>query len=72
MLAPEDWVEVGAVESWMFVVDTWIGLTMVSGCGTIVVLGATDPPGTWKIGLINTGVVVINCGRGTGACCRMS
>lgn len=59
-LAPEDWVELGAGESWMFVVDTWIGPTMVTDCDTIVVLGATDAPGTWKIGLINTGVVVIN------------
>lgn len=60
MLAPVDWVTLGAGESWMFVVDTWIGPIMVTDCETIVVFGVTDAPGTWKIGLINTGVVVIN------------
>lgn len=44
----------------MFVVDTWMEPIMVTGCDTTVVLGATDTPGTWKIGLINTGVVVMN------------
>lgn len=44
----------------MFVVDTWIGPIMVTDCDTTVVLGATDAFGTWKIGLINTGVVVMN------------
>ena len=58
MLAPEDWVELGAGDSWMFVADTWIGPTMVTDCDTTVVLGAIDAPGTWKIWLINTGVVM--------------
>lgn len=53
-------MELGAEESWMFVVETWIGPTMVIDCDTTVVLGATDAPGIWKIGLINTGVVVMN------------
>lgn len=50
-------MEVGAGESWIFVGDTWIDPTMVTDCDTTV-LGATDAPGTWKIGLINTGVVM--------------
>lgn len=53
-------MELGAGESWMFVVDTWIGPIIVTDCETTVVFGATEAPGTWKIGLINTGVVVIN------------
>lgn len=60
MLAAADWVEFGAEESWMFVVDTWIGPTMVTDCDTTEVLGEADALGTWKIGLINTGVVVMN------------
>lgn len=60
MLTPGDWVELGAGEIWMFVVDTWIGPTIVTDCATTVVLGVTDALGTWKTGLINTGVVVIN------------
>lgn len=36
----------GAGESWMFVVDTWIGPTIVTACETTVVLGGTDAPGT--------------------------
>lgn len=45
---------------------------MVTDWDTTVVLGGPDVPGTWKIGLMNTGVVVINWGLGTGVCCRMS
>lgn len=47
-----------------------MGPTMVIGWDTIVVLGATDAAGTWKIGvpvLINTGVVM-NWGRGAVVC----
>lgn len=66
------WVEPGAVDSWMFV-ETCIGPTMVTGWDTTVVLGTTGAPGTWKIGLINTGLVVRNCGgRGVGVCWRIS
>lgn len=39
-------MELGAVESWMFAVDTWIGPIMVTDCDTTVVLGATDALGT--------------------------
>lgn len=53
-------MEPGAGESWMFVVDTWIGPTIVTGWDTTVVLGAIDVIGTWKMGLINKGVVVMN------------
>jgi len=68
ILPTEDCVELGAGESWMFAVDIWIDPTMTD-CDTTVVLGVTDEPGTWKIGLIN---VVINGDREPGLCCRMS
>lgn len=37
-----------------------MGPIMVTECGTMVVLGDADTPGTWKMLLINTGVVVMN------------